>query len=57
MDAAGAFTTNGAQIIQWPYSGSNNEQWQIIDVGSGYYQLIARHSGKSLDNGRSPNFI
>jgi hypothetical protein len=49
LDVSGADCCNGAWIHQWTYDGSSNQEWSIIDVGSGYYKIIARHSGKGLD--------
>jgi elongation factor Tu len=40
---------NGTPVHQWDYVGISNQQWKIIDVGSGYSMIIARHSGKALD--------
>ncbi len=54
LDVNGSATTNGAGIIQWDYWGGSNQQWQIIDNGTGYYRIINRNSGKALDvNGSS----
>ncbi|HEY5003267.1 MAG TPA: RICIN domain-containing protein, partial [Ktedonobacteraceae bacterium] len=38
-----------ALIDQWPDSGTANQQWSIVSVGSGYYKLISRNSGQALD--------
>jgi endoglucanase len=54
LDVNGGSTANGAQVIQWPWNGGNNQQWQVIDNGGGYYRIINRNSGKALDvNGGS----
>jgi endoglucanase len=54
LDVNGGATTNGAQVIQWPWNGGNNQQWQVIDNGGGYYRLLNRNSGQALDvNGGS----
>ena len=53
-DVNGASTVDGASVIQWTYSGGNNQQWQVIDNGNGYYKVLNRNSGKALDiNGAS----
>ena len=45
---------DGAQMIQWPDNGGYNQQWQLVDLGNGYYKVINRNSGKLLDvNGGS----
>ena len=49
LDISGAITTNGGVAIQWPYSGSNNQQWQKVSVNGGY-KLVSRNSGKVLDD-------
>jgi hypothetical protein len=33
LDVQGASTAAGAPVIQWPCSGNNNQQWQIIWTG------------------------
>ena len=49
MDVEGVSTADGANVFIWAYGGGNNQQWQIADLGNGYYQIKARHSGKCLD--------
>jgi RHS repeat-associated protein len=37
-------------LQQWDCSAPNlNQQWQIVPTDSGYYKILARHSGKSVD--------
>jgi hypothetical protein len=36
-------------VIQWSCNGGTNQQWRVQDLGSGYVQLVARHSGKCLE--------
>ncbi len=48
LDVAGQSTADGAKVDQWPDSGTANQQWSIIAVGS-YYKLVSRNSGKDLD--------
>ncbi|MFD2162322.1 RICIN domain-containing protein [Paradesertivirga mongoliensis] len=44
-----ASTTDGANIIQYTYGGSNtNDEWQLSSIGSGYYRIINRNSGKDM---------
>jgi endo-1,4-beta-xylanase len=56
MDASGAATANGTQIIQWTYDSSANQQWTVTTT-NGYYKIIGVQSGRSLDiyNGNSGN--
>jgi hypothetical protein len=49
MDVSNAGCCNGAWIHQWTYEGQTNQQWRIVDVGGGYYKIVARHSGRVLD--------
>ncbi|MFD6183773.1 RICIN domain-containing protein [Streptomyces goshikiensis] len=48
---------NGAKVIQWPCSNSNNENWRPIhNTGPNNFKLQAEHSGKCLNvNGASHN--
>ena len=32
-----------------PAATANNQQWQFVDSGGGYYRIRSRHSGKVLD--------
>ena len=48
IDVNGASMSDGASIVQWTRTDSNNQQWQFVDAGGGNYQLRARHSGKVL---------
>src|SRR5215203_4465000 len=49
LDVNGASTADGANLIQWTRTNTNNQQFQFVDSGGGYYRLRARHSGKVLD--------
>lgn len=54
LDVSDASTADGAQVLQWDYKGSLNQQWTISAYSDGTYKLLARHSGKALDvNGGS----
>jgi xylan 1,4-beta-xylosidase len=35
---------NGVGVVQASYIGAENQQWQIIPVGGGFYKLIPRNS-------------
>ncbi|GAA1810547.1 hypothetical protein GCM10009682_35220 [Luedemannella flava] len=39
-------TADGGQLRQYTRTNANNQQFQFVDMGSGYYQLRNRHSGK-----------
>ncbi|MET8139951.1 non-reducing end alpha-L-arabinofuranosidase family hydrolase, partial [Sphaerisporangium sp. NPDC005288] len=49
LDVYGASTADGARIAQWTRNDGNNQQWQFVDSGGGYYRLKSRLSGKVLD--------
>jgi hypothetical protein len=49
MDVENAGCCNGYFVHQWTYEGRTNQQWRIVDVGGGYYKVVARHSGRVLD--------
>ena len=46
-----ALTDNGTNIHQWEYLSNAyyDQQWAVQDAGNGYYTLINKKSGKSLD--------
>jgi hypothetical protein len=49
LDVCGVSTADGACIQQYARSGGQNQQWQFVDAGGGFYRVRARHSGKVLD--------
>jgi len=49
MEDASAHTNDGAFMDQWTYWGGDNQMWQVIAVGGGYYKLINGTSGKALE--------
>jgi hypothetical protein len=49
LDVYGASTADGARITQWTRHDGNNQQWQFVDSGGGYYRIRSRHSNKVLD--------
>jgi hypothetical protein len=36
-------------VVQWDRHGGQNQQFQLVDSGGGYYRIVARHSGMALD--------
>jgi hypothetical protein len=53
-DVNGGSTSDGAQVIQYTYSGANNQKWVMEDAGNGFYKFKSVNSGKYLDiNGAS----
>ncbi|MCI3276893.1 non-reducing end alpha-L-arabinofuranosidase family hydrolase [Streptomyces cylindrosporus] len=49
LDVYNMATNDGARITQWTRNDQNQQQWQFVDSGGGYYRLKSRHSGKVLD--------
>ncbi|MER5807381.1 non-reducing end alpha-L-arabinofuranosidase family hydrolase [Streptomyces sp. NPDC002033] len=49
LDVYNLATGDGARITQWTRNDQNQQQWQFIDSGGGYYRIRSRHSGKVLD--------
>lgn len=49
LDINGASTANGAQAIQWPYSGGANQQWLEVPLNGGY-ELVNRNSGLAFED-------
>jgi len=44
-----ATTTNGTELDQWDYSGSNNQKWTFADQGNGQYKITGVGSGRAMD--------
>ncbi|WP_428241371.1 RICIN domain-containing protein [Gynuella sp.] len=49
MDVAGKSTDDGANILQYSYTGVDNQKFDIKLMDDGSYSIRAVHSGKSLD--------
>ncbi|GAA2257561.1 non-reducing end alpha-L-arabinofuranosidase family hydrolase [Streptomyces indiaensis] len=49
LDVYNMATSDGARITQWTRNDQNQQQWQFVDSGDGYYRIKSRHSGKVLD--------
>ncbi|GAB3364207.1 non-reducing end alpha-L-arabinofuranosidase family hydrolase [Micromonospora halotolerans] len=49
LDVYNLATNDGARIVQWSRNNGNQQQWQFVDSGGGYYRLRSRLSGKVLD--------
>ena len=49
LDIEGGNTNPGANVIQYTYGGTANQQWIIKEVGEGYYEIISKESGLCLD--------
>jgi beta-xylosidase len=49
LDLYDRATNDGARITQWSRNDGEQQQWQFVDSGNGYYRLKSRLSGKVLD--------
>ncbi|UUU26557.1 non-reducing end alpha-L-arabinofuranosidase family hydrolase [Streptomyces sp. DSM 40750] len=49
LDVYNMATNDGARLTQWTRNDQNQQQWQFVDSGGGYYRIKSRHSGKVLD--------
>ncbi|MEV0136061.1 non-reducing end alpha-L-arabinofuranosidase family hydrolase [Dactylosporangium sp. NPDC050688] len=49
LDVYNFSTADGARITQWTRTDANNQQWQFVDSGNGYYRLKSKLSSKVLD--------
>ncbi|MFC5828765.1 non-reducing end alpha-L-arabinofuranosidase family hydrolase [Nonomuraea insulae] len=49
LDVYNLSTADGGRITQWARNNGNQQQWQFVDSGGGYYRVKSRHSGKVLD--------
>ncbi|WP_184290220.1 non-reducing end alpha-L-arabinofuranosidase family hydrolase [Nocardiopsis algeriensis] len=49
LDVYNRATGDGARITQWTRNDQDQQQWQFVDSGGGYYRLESRISGKVLD--------
>lgn len=57
LDVYNLATDDGARVTQWTRNDQNQQLWQFVDAGGGYYRIKSRHSGKVLDvqNGSTAN--
>ena len=49
LDVYNLAMNDGARITQWTRNDGNQQQWQFVDSGGGYYRVKSRLSGKVLD--------
>ena len=51
LDVLELSMADGARVVQWSPNGGINQQWLLKKSLSGGYNVVARHSGKSLTVG------
>jgi hypothetical protein len=49
LDVAEASGAASAVVDQWPANGQTNQEWKVISVGGGAYELVSVGSGMALD--------
>lgn len=49
LTVSGNSTANGANIVQWTYSGANSQRWTFASLGGGYYSIRNVNSGQYMD--------
>ncbi|MEU8280333.1 alpha-L-fucosidase, partial [Microbispora bryophytorum] len=47
---SGGNVASGSNLKQWNWDGSTNLQWQLVDLGNGYYRLNNRTNGMVADS-------
>lgn len=58
LEVPGGSQNPGAPVTQdgarGPWGSVDYQQWRIESIGSGYYKVLARHSGQALEIGGGP---
>ncbi|WP_431611169.1 RICIN domain-containing protein [Chryseobacterium sp. 'Rf worker isolate 10'] len=49
LDVYSGSLADGAKVIQWDYTGGNNQKWKLSQTG-GSYKIINKNSNKLIDN-------
>lgn len=49
LDVNQSSSADGANVVQWEYTGGENQQFDVTNLGNGYYTIRPVHSDKSLD--------
>ncbi len=47
---SGGNVASGSNLKQWNWDGSNNLQWQLVDLGGGWYRIVNRTNGMVADS-------
>ncbi|GAA3205385.1 glycoside hydrolase N-terminal domain-containing protein [Nonomuraea helvata] len=47
---SGGNVASGANLKQWNWDGSTNLQWQLVDLGGGWYRIVNRTNGMVIDS-------
>jgi len=49
MDVTGASRDSGTAILQYPYTGGLNQQWQFVSVSGSNFNIVNVNSGLLVD--------
>ena len=49
LDISGGSTQDGAKLLQWQYTGAENQQWRLVPVSPDSYIIVSAKSSKALD--------
>lgn len=47
---SGGNVASGSNLKQWTWDGSTNLQWQLVDLGGGWYRIVNRTNGMVADS-------
>jgi alpha-L-fucosidase 2 len=47
---SGGNVASGSNLKQWNWDGSTNLQWQLVDLGGGWYRIVNRTNGLVIDS-------
>nr|WP_311131913.1 glycoside hydrolase N-terminal domain-containing protein [Nonomuraea gerenzanensis] len=47
---SGGNVASGSNLKQWNWDGSTNLQWQLVDLGGGWYRIVNRTNGMVVDS-------
>ena len=53
LDIYSSSQSDGGKLIQWPCTGSANQQFRLQGVSTGIYKVQAKHSNKCVEIKRS----
>ncbi|MBN1281179.1 MAG: RICIN domain-containing protein [Candidatus Thermoplasmatota archaeon] len=48
LEVSNASLEENTTIVQHTYTQGSHQEWRILSAGFGYYQIVAKHSGKCL---------
>lgn len=49
LDVPAGSAIDGVRIQQFTFHGGTNQQWQLVDVGNGFFTIVNVATGKALD--------